>query len=42
MNARNSMNHVAPEGGFELDLYPAIRSWLAEVAAQPGYLGIDA
>ncbi|MBV8217326.1 MAG: glutathione S-transferase C-terminal domain-containing protein, partial [Solirubrobacterales bacterium] len=26
--------HVAPEGGFELEGYPAVRSWLARVAAQ--------
>ena len=34
--------HVAEEGGFELERYPAIRSWLARVAAQPGHVGIDA
>jgi glutathione S-transferase len=34
--------HVAPEGGFELEPYPAIRSWLARVAAQPGHVPIDA
>jgi glutathione S-transferase len=33
--------HVAPEGGFELEPYPAIRSWLARVAAQPGHIAID-
>jgi len=32
--------HVAPEGGFALDDYPAIRAWCARVAAQPGYLPI--
>ncbi len=30
--------HVAPEGGFELDPYPAVRAWLERVAAQPGYV----
>jgi glutathione S-transferase len=34
--------HVADEGGFELDRYPAIRAWLARVAAQPGHVSIDA
>jgi glutathione S-transferase len=34
--------HVAHEGGFELDAYPAIRDWLARVAAQPGHVAIEA
>jgi glutathione S-transferase len=34
--------HVAHEGGFDLAGYPAIRAWLARVAAQPGYVPIDA
>jgi glutathione S-transferase len=32
--------HVAPEGGFDLEPFPAIRAWLARVAAQPGYVPI--
>jgi glutathione S-transferase len=32
--------HVADEGGFELGPYPAIRSWLARVAIQPGHVQI--
>jgi glutathione S-transferase len=32
--------HVADEGGFELKPYPAIRSWLERVAAQPGHVQI--
>jgi glutathione S-transferase len=32
--------HVAPEGGFQLDDYPAIRAWCARVAAQPGHVPI--
>jgi glutathione S-transferase len=32
--------HVAPEGGFELERYPAIRAWLERVAAQPGHISI--
>ena len=30
--------HVADEGGFELDTYPAIQAWLRRVAALPRYL----
>ncbi|HEY2635950.1 MAG TPA: glutathione S-transferase family protein, partial [Solirubrobacteraceae bacterium] len=29
--------HVAPEGGFDLAPYPAVRAWLDRVAAQPGH-----
>ena len=32
--------HVAHEGGFDLSAYPAIGSWLARVAAQPGHVAI--
>jgi glutathione S-transferase len=34
--------HVAHEGGFELDPYPAIRGWLERVGAQPGHIPIHA
>jgi glutathione S-transferase len=34
--------HVAPEGDFELDSYPAIGAWLDRVAAKPGHVPIDA
>jgi glutathione S-transferase len=34
--------HVAHEGGFELERYPAIRAWLDRVAWQPGHVAIDA
>jgi glutathione S-transferase len=34
--------HVAHEGGFALEPYPAIRAWLERVAAQPGHVAIDA
>ncbi len=30
--------HVAHEGGFDLEGYPAIRAWLARIAAQPRYI----
>ena len=30
--------HVAPEGGFDLDLFPAIRAWMARVAAEPNHV----
>jgi glutathione S-transferase len=33
--------HVAPEGGFDLGTYPAVRAWLARVRAQPGHIPID-
>jgi len=32
--------HVAPEGGFALEAYPAINAWLERVAAQPGHIAI--
>jgi glutathione S-transferase len=34
--------HVAPEGGFELESYPAVRAWLRRVASEPGHVPIDA
>ena len=34
--------HVAHEGGFSLEPYPAIRAWLERVAAEPGHVTIDA
>jgi glutathione S-transferase len=34
--------HVAEEGGFDLEPYPAIRSWLGRVAAEPAHVPIDA
>lgn len=33
--------HVAEEGGFALAPYPALRAWLARVAAQPRHVPID-
>jgi glutathione S-transferase len=32
--------HVADEGGFELEGFPAVRAWLGRVAAQPSHLPI--
>ncbi len=32
--------HVADEGGYDLDPYPAVRAWLARVAAAPGHIPI--
>ena len=32
--------HVANEGGFDVDAYPAIGPWLERVAAQPGHIAI--
>jgi glutathione S-transferase len=34
--------HVAHEGGFELEPYPAVRGWLDRVAGEPGHVPIDA
>jgi glutathione S-transferase len=34
--------HLAPEGGFDLELYPAVCSWLERVAAQPRFAPITA
>jgi glutathione S-transferase len=34
--------HVAGEGGFELDRYPAIGAWLERIANEPGHVRIDA
>jgi glutathione S-transferase len=34
--------HVAPEGGFDLGPYPAVRAWLDRVAAEPGHVPITA
>jgi glutathione S-transferase len=35
-------SHVADEGGFDLDRYPALRAWLERVASEPGHVTIDA
>ncbi len=32
--------HVAPQGGFELESFPAIRAWLDRVSQQPGHIPI--
>jgi glutathione S-transferase len=32
--------HVAPEGGFDLAPYEAVRAWLARVAAEPRHIEI--
>jgi glutathione S-transferase len=34
--------HVAEDGQFRLADYPNVQRWLACVAAEPGYVGIDA
>jgi glutathione S-transferase len=33
--------HVAEEGDFDLAPYPAVRDWLARVAAEPDHVGMD-
>jgi glutathione S-transferase len=32
--------HVAHEGGFSLEKFPAVRAWLARVESQPGYVAM--
>lgn len=39
-SALYAYTHVAHEGGFRLDDYPAVQAWLARVAAQPGHVAI--
>jgi len=34
--------HVADEGGFLLEPYPAIRAWIDRVASEPGHVPMDA
>ena len=34
--------HVAGEGGFDLDRFPAVQAWIARVASEPGHVTIDA
>ena len=29
-----------PEGGFDLEPYPAVRAWLERVATQPGHVAM--
>ncbi|HVK99346.1 MAG TPA: glutathione S-transferase family protein [Dongiaceae bacterium] len=33
--------HVAEEGGFDLQRFPHLRSWLNRIQQLPGYLGIE-
>jgi glutathione S-transferase len=33
--------HVAEEGRFDLAAYPNVSRWLARVAVEPGYIGIE-
>ncbi len=32
--------HVADEGGFDLEGFPAVRAWIKRVASQPGHIPI--
>jgi glutathione S-transferase len=34
--------HVAEDGGFHLSAYPAVSAWLERVAAEPGYVPMNA
>lgn len=33
--------HVANEGGFDLERYPAVRDWLARVQEEPGHVPME-
>jgi glutathione S-transferase len=33
--------HVAHEGAFDLDRFPAVRGWLRRVSAEPGHIWIE-
>jgi glutathione S-transferase len=33
--------HVSHEGGFPLDNFPRIRSWIERVQAQPGFIAMS-
>jgi glutathione S-transferase len=33
--------HIAGDGGFDLSCYPAIERWMDNIAATPGYIGMD-
>ena len=33
--------HCAHESGYDLAAFPALRAWLARVAAQPGHIAMD-
>jgi glutathione S-transferase len=33
--------HVAPECDFDLARYPAVREWLARIAAEPGHVDMQ-
>jgi glutathione S-transferase len=34
--------HVAPEGGFDLEPFPAVRAWLERVRCEPGHVSLEA
>jgi glutathione S-transferase len=34
--------HVAHEGGFDLEPYPALRAWIDRVASEPGHVAMEA
>ena len=33
--------HLAPDGGYDLAPYPALRNWLERVREEPGHIAID-
>ncbi len=34
--------HLAHQGGYDLDPFPAVRAWLARIGAQPRHVPIEA
>jgi glutathione S-transferase len=33
--------HLAPEGGFSLEPYPAVLEWIERVRREPGFIAMD-
>ena len=38
--SRCAYTHVAEEGGFDLQSYPAVRQWLNLIQSEPKYVGM--
>ena len=34
-------SHTAPEGGLELDRYPAVSAWMNRIRAQPNHIHLE-
>jgi glutathione S-transferase len=33
--------HLAPDGGFSLEPYPAVLAWIERVRREPGFIAMD-